>query len=220
MPSLSRSIGLAVTASALVLLTACGGGGAPDAAQGTAVADPVVTFPPLTRTASAAPTTEAQAPATETVVVTKTVQDSEATTVGGPFRVPLVDSERFRIEGSQSGHDFGFVTPTGNVACSISAVGAITDSVACQAKDTVAPDNGSTCTAPETATRIYASGPTSRYECARPDETVEAPGANVLNYGTAIDVGSIHCLSDFERGVTCITGAAGIRLSRDVNEAF
>ncbi len=115
---------------------------------------------------------------------------------------------------------FGFTTPTGNIQCSIWAGGSPAGQVGCQARTSVNPASGRTCTNAENdkfAVRVNDGG--AQHICTTQGiYTSNEP--RVLEYGQVLSAVGVVCSSDAATGITCWGTQGGFTFSRDINVTF
>lgn len=190
-----RAHALLITVPALLALGACAGPG-----EG----EPGGTSPTRITSPTEAPGTPAPPPSGG--------RTDDGSTDTAPDGDDEVDPEAFA-----RGSDYVFASPTGNLACGISAEGRNAFHAGCHAWSVV--ENLAECDDPETNgpwVAIHQEDGEVQTGCQ--NEGVYAdPDATVLEYGRSLTAHGVTCTSA-EEGVTCTRGEAGFFASRQAFE--
>lgn len=147
------------------------------------------------------------------------------TAAGTPAVSPAPNRDDVNVDArnfEQTGGQYFFQSPSGNVFCGFNSSNAPGTIVGCQVRYSVPGNTGRECLNTENNTygvKINQDG-TVEQICTNQGIFVGGPERpRVLEYGQVIGVTGTFCRST-EAGITCYDGDRGFMISRDVNIAF
>ncbi|OZD62371.1 hypothetical protein CH263_16430 [Rhodococcus sp. 06-1059B-a] len=161
-------------------------------------------------------------PEQEIVIVPTAPAPEEASDLF-PWNQPRPSLDSGNVDPALFATDLGrynFTTPSGNIQCGIWAGGSPAGQVGCQAKTSVAPFEGRTCTNAENdkyAVRVNDGG--TQHICTTQGiYTADEP--RVLEYGQVLSAVGVVCESDEMFGITCWGTEGAFMFARDWNESW